>query len=112
MTRGSLTKRSRNDKSFASRRSADLEPCPGSCPGQASVSRLAQQALWIGAGSELGDQRIVGRRRRQIAGGASAQKMIERRLDLLLRRVWPGVAHPGLLELGVDDVDAILLGLP
>src|SRR5665213_100426 len=73
---------------------------------------VADPTLWIGARSIFGNQRLVGIRRRQFAAGAPAtQKLIERRLDLLLDRVRSAVAHFGVLEFGMDDIDVVLLGL-
>src|SRR6185312_17571716 len=70
------------------------------------------ESLWIGARSIFGNERLIGLRRREFAAGAPApQKLIKRRLDLLLDRVRSAVAHFGMLELGMDDIDAVLLGL-
>src|SRR6266480_1823313 len=61
--------------------------------------------------STIGDDRIVGRRRREFAAAAFAQKLVERRLDPFLDRIRTAIAHVGVLELRIDDIDPVGLGL-
>src|SRR6266705_3310889 len=62
--------------------------------------------------STIGDDRIVGRRRREFAAAAFAQKLVERRLDPFLDRIRTAIAHVGVLELRIDDTDPGVLPSP
>lgn len=54
---------------------------------------------------------IVAFDRRQFGDPASLQKPVQGCLNARLCDFGAAVAHPGVLELGLDDADAILLGL-
>src|SRR3977135_4525520 len=59
----------------------------------------------------VGNDWIIGRRRRQFAAGAIAQKMIEGRLNLLFHGNGTAVAHIRMLKFRRDDIDTVRLGL-
>ena len=61
--------------------------------------------------SGVGNDRVIGGRGGQFAGAAITQKLIERGLNPLFCRIRTAVAHPGVLKLSVDDIDALRLCL-
>lgn len=70
-----------------------------------------EAALGIRRWSEVGNDQLIGSRRRQFAGGAIAQKMVESGLDLLFYGIGAAVAHIGMLEFCLDDFDVVRLCL-
>src|SRR5258708_3941972 len=69
------------------------------------------QVLRIRRWSEAGNDQLVGIRRRQFAGCAVAQKMVEGRLNRLFYGLRAAVPHVGMLHFWMADIDGVGLGL-
>ena len=61
--------------------------------------------------SGVGNEWLIGIRRRQFTGSAIAEKVVERSLNILLYGIRAAVAQIGMLSICLDDIDTVLLGL-
>src|SRR6266566_6074192 len=85
--------------------------CPSSWGRDCGSEMPQQPVLGIRRWPEVGNDQLVGIRRRQFAAGAIAQKMVEGGLNRLFYGIGSAVAHIGMLKFCVDDIDTVRLGL-